>query len=91
MANLKIGKETLKKMILQLTTEGWVNTCDEIVPVGHGDNEAAKEVLKKGPKEGVEIAMQHKGKAQAALPRPLAARPCPKRSSSQGKPLPRTA
>jgi len=40
---VKIGKETQKKMILRPTHEGWVNQRNEIVRVGHGDDQ---EILK---------------------------------------------
>lgn len=41
-----IGKKTLQKMMLRISPDGWMNTKDEVVIVGHGDDKIAKELLK---------------------------------------------
>lgn len=68
LTTLEIGKETLKKMMLRVTSEEWVNTHNEIVHIGHGDDKATKDILKERLGEGVGHVMQSKGKALVGLP-----------------------
>lgn len=84
---MEIGKETLKKMMLCLTPEGWVNSRNKIVHIGHGNNEKVAEVSKERIKNGVERTRRGKAIAPMAPSRPSAPRPRPKRSSSQGEPI----
>ncbi|XP_048131402.1 G-type lectin S-receptor-like serine/threonine-protein kinase At1g61370 [Rhodamnia argentea] len=41
-----IGRKTLEKMMLRPLLEGWIKSRDEIVKIGHGDDERAEELLK---------------------------------------------
>lgn len=46
LVNVEIGKETLKKMIMKMTPEGWVNTRNGVLPIGQRADEKTKDVLK---------------------------------------------
>lgn len=55
-------------MKLQVTPEGWVDMRNEIVWIGHGDDEVTRDVHKEQIKEGVERVMQSKGQTPPNLP-----------------------
>lgn len=60
LVNVEIKKETLKKMMLRMTSDGWVNTRNGVMPTSQGDDEKAKDVLKEKLAKQVEIMGKEK-------------------------------
>lgn len=61
--SIEIGKETLIQMMLRMSPEGWIKPRNEVIHIGHGDDDRTKEVPKERLKEQAEIDRKMKAKA----------------------------
>lgn len=73
--SIEIGKETLKKMTLRMTLDGWVNPRNEVISIGQGDDVKAKDVRNEWLKETAKIERKRKAKAPVPVQRQSSVHP----------------